>query len=360
MSGRYRRYREGKNVLFRGLPVPFTFWPDAYIERGTLVSSDPWSCLQSYVHQTVSGAKKNLAITFLEQSQDFFNAAISAPRLGSKPLLYYYSFMNLTKAFLTCRTTLDLKLSMHGIKETDNIRKKLTINSQEVKINDSSYKSRTQIYREFMNECGFPPPSKPSPVKVIDLLEQIVGIHRITSHTLKKSKQYFPINDISFECDSASKEAWISFYVSRGEISIASANDVRKNMISFDEVESDIDGYRRYESKPMKYTKSPIQVLRKLVLSTWKDIWSELRPGHYKFWISSINHKKRLAQLASGYQAMFYFGSLSRYRPDDFYKLAEGKHGWMIQEFISTQPLQFVYFLGSGIIEAEMVVPELF
>ena len=82
-------------MLVRGLPIPFTFWPDAYIERGTLVSSDPWSCLQSYVHQTVSSStKKNLAITFLGQSQDFFNAAISAPRLGSKPLLYYYSFMS--------------------------------------------------------------------------------------------------------------------------------------------------------------------------------------------------------------------------------------------------------------------------
>lgn len=56
---------------------------------------------------------------------------------------------------------------------------------------------------------------------------------------------------------------------------------------------------------------------------------------------------------------MFYFGSISRYRPDDFYKLVVGKHGWMVQEFINTQPLQFIYFLGCGIVDAEMVVPEL-
>lgn len=81
--------------------------------------------------------------------------------------------------------------------------------------------------------------------------------------------------------------------------------------------------------------------------------------GRYRFWISSIPKNKRRTQLASGYQAMFYLGSVSRYRPDDYHKLAEGKHGWMVQEFINTQPLQFIYFLGSGIVQAEMVAPEL-
>ena len=361
MPGRYRRARIGEKVVVRSVSVPFTFWPEAYVERGSLVTSDPWSCLQSYVHQQVqNNTKKNLAITFLEQSQDFHHAAKSAPRLGSKPLLHYYSFLNLVKAFLTVRSNLDLKRSMHGIKEVDeNIRKYLTITSQLVKINDSGT-GRTQIYREFMKECSFSVPVKPTPTKVVDLLEQIVGIHRITSHTLKKSKQFFFVKEISFEYDPNTKEAWIAFYIDRRQITTdTAASDIRKHMTSFEEVESPRRDCRRYESTSMKYRKSPIQVLRGLVLSTWEDIWSELHPGEYKFWISSINKEKRRAQLASGYQAMFYFGSISRYRPDDFYKLVEGKHGWMIQEFINTQPLQFIYFLGSSIVEAEMVVPVL-
>ena len=117
--------------------------------------------------------------------------------------------------------------------------------------------------------------------------------------------------------------------------------------------------WRRYECNAIKYTKSPKQVLRRIVLLTWKDIWSELRSGRYQWWITSIDKTKRRAQLASGYQAMFFLGSIARYRPDDFYKFLGGKHGWMLQEFINTQPLQFIYFLGSGLINAEMVVPEL-
>jgi hypothetical protein len=349
----------GKPVKVRGLPVPFTFWPEAYLERGRLVTSDPWACLMGHVHQTAKSiARRNLAIAFLEQAQDFHHAAKAAPRMGSKPLLHYYSFMNLAKLFLALRTSLDLKRCAHGLGEpARNIGRKLTIASQAVKISDSSTK-RLQLYREFIEECGFAVPVKPKPTKVIDLLEQIVGIHRITSHTLKRNRQYFPITNIMFEFDRQNKKAWITLYVNRAEVGKAAA-DVRKHSTSFVEVESLINDQRRYESKPMRYTKSPIQVLRQLVLNTWKDIWSELRPGGYRFWMSSIDNRKRRAQLASGYQTMFYFGSVSRYRPDDFYKLAEGKHGWMVQEFINTQPVQFIYFLGSGIVNAEMVVPEL-
>ena len=360
MAGRYRGARKGQKVVVRSVHVPFTLWPDEYITRGRLITSDPWACLRSYVRQEMKpGPKQNRAIAFLMQAEDFFEAA-SAPRIASKPLLYYYSFMNLTKAFLTVHTNLDLKRCVHGLKEPpDNTHKRLTITSQFVKANDGGG-TRIQLYREFMKECGFPLPKKVAPVKVMDLLEQIVGIHRITSHTLKRTRQYFLINDISFECDPASKQAWITLYVGRQEIEDA-ATQVRQNTTSFDEVESPQDkrSCRRYESKPIHYTSSPSQVLRELVLCTWQDIWSELRPGGYRFWFSSIPKAKRRAQLASGYMAMFYFGSVSRYRPDAFQKLIDGKHGWMVQEFINTQPLQFIYFLGSGLVDTEMVPPEL-
>jgi len=107
----------------------------------------------------------------------------------------------------------------------------------------------------------------------------------------------------------------------------------------------------------MSYGNSPLKVLSKVVRKTWHDVWSEVVPGRYRFWVSTIPKRKRLAQLAAAYQAMFYFGSVTRYRPDDFHKLADGKHGWMVQEFVNIQPLQFVYFLGSGMMDAEMILP---
>ena len=357
---RYRRERIGEEVKVSGVIVPFTFWPEAYLERGRLVTSDPWTCLMTHVHQSsITNSRKKLAIAFLEQSQDFHRAANVAPRLGSKPLLHYYSFLNLAKVLLTIETNLNFKSCIHGLSDPrENIKQRLTITSQIVRIQKAGVKS-ISIYREFMKQCEFLVPKASQDTKVIDLLEQIVGIHRITNYTLKTSTKYFPINSIKFEYDHNKKEVWIAFHIKKSDINNEAARDVHKNTTSFEEVRSPNSEYRRYESRPMKYTYSPIKVLRKLVLSTWKDIWSELRPGRYKFWISSIDKNKRRDQLASGYQAMFYFGSVARYRPDDFYKLAEGKHGWMVQEFINTQPLQFIYFLGSGIVNGEMIISEL-
>lgn len=341
--------------------MPFTFWPKSYIDNGQIITLDPWRCLQVYIHQCVKDTgQKNRALAFLEQSEDFHRAA-SAPRVASKPLLHYYSFLNLAKAFLVVKKGMQLNYCMHGLKEPDdNVRRRLTITSQCVKPNDSSVGRRIQIYRKFIRECGFSVPAKPKPFKLVDLLEQAVNINGIISRSMGRAPQFFLIRDIAFECDPDAKKVWISFYVSKDDLAVSSAapRNLRENTTSFEEVESPREGLRRYESKiALDYNKSPIQVLSKLVRDNWHDIWSEVVPGGYRFWASTIPKNKRLAQLAAAYQTMFYFGSITRYRPDDFHKLADGKHGWMVQEFVNTQPLQFVYFLGSGMMDAEMVLP---
>jgi hypothetical protein len=326
-----------------------------------VITSDPWRCLQVHIHQNVTDtAKRNRALAFLEQAEDFYHAA-AAPRIGSKPLLHYYSFMNLVKAFLVVKKGLELKSCMHGLKEPDdNVRKRLTITSQSVKPNDSGG-SKVQVYRRFITECGFKVPAQTKPIQLVDILEQTVSIHGVISHTMKRLPQFFPIHDIAFECNLAKKDVWISFYVNKNDLAVSSsaARNLRENTTSFDEVDSGKNGFRRYESKILRYGRSPLEVLRPLVLETWKDIWSELVPGGHRFWASTIPSNKRLGQLAAAYQTMFYFGSVARYRPDDFHKLADGRHGWMVHEFINNQPLQFIYFLGSGIMEAEMVIPTL-
>lgn len=364
MAGRYRRARIGETVRVLGIPVPFTFWPDSYVQHGRFITSDPWSCLQVQVRRKVQDAgRRRRALAFFEQAADFYRAA-SAPRIGSKPLLYYYSFLNLAKAFLVIRKGMNLSHCMHGLREPDeNVRKRLTITSQWVKVSDAGRRphKRVQVYREFMDECGFPVPRTPKATKVVDLLEQVVAINRVTCHSLGRSPQFFPIDRIAFEYDPEGKKVWIAFRIDRGELAVRrhAPHELRKHTSRFDEVESPDPGYRRYESRAMGYGRSPMQVLRKLVLATWADIWSELRPAGYQFWASSVPGGKRMAQLASGYQTMFYLGSIARYRPDDFHNFAEGKHGWLLQEFINSQPLQFLYFLGSGIAETEMIMPEL-
>ncbi len=359
--GRRRAPRDGESVRVNGIPVPFTFWPDAYLQHGRLVASNPWTCMAGFAKQTIVDARKRgRIIAFLEQSEDFYRAA-SNPRISSKPLLYYYSYMNLVKAFLVCHNH-NISRAIHGLMDPkENITKKLTITSQKVAVNNKDSGPRIQTYRTLVEECGFSVPVRPRRMKLVDLLEQVVGVHRTVCHTLRRRQRFFPIAEIAFEYDRSNKDVWVAFHVKHVELAVNqdAPREIAANMSAFEEVESPNTDFRRFESVMIKrYSRSPRDVLGALVKEVKCDIWSLLRPGGYQFFVSSIPVSIRLAQIASNYQAMFYFGSVTRYRPDDFLKLLEGKHGWLVEEFIDTQPLQFIYLLGSGLMKAEMVVTE--
>lgn len=364
--GRYRKPRPGDQVQAKGMNIPFTFWPDALASGGGITTLDPWRCLQVHIHQSsLKARQQKRALAFLEQAEDFHLAA-SEPRMASKPLLHYYSFLALAKAFLVVQRGIDLDHGVHGLSDpAANIRKRLNITSQTVRVPDAPSPkpgkiNRVHVYREFVQQCGFSVPAKAKLAKVVDLLEQTVSISRVTSRTMQTPRRFFSIDSIEFRYDSTKKEVWIHFAVLRDDLAGSSnaASDLRKHTTGFEEVESDCDKSRHFESRvAITYTRSPLDSLSELVRNQWHDIWSEMIPGGYRFWVSTLPKTKRLSQLAAGYQAMFYFGSVTRYRPDDFHKLADGKHGWMVQEFINTQPLQFIYFLGSGMIGTELAAP---
>jgi len=43
---------------------------------------------------------------------------------------------------------------------------------------------------------------------------------------------------------------------------------------------------------------------------------------------------------------MFFLGSIARYRPYDLHRFYDRKAGWLLREFLSTQPAQFLYLLA--------------
>jgi hypothetical protein len=301
-------------------------------------------------------------LTFIEQSEDFYNSASTA-RIASKPLLYYYSFMNLAKAFISVKKNEYLGLSEHGLFDYDKGRNRnVTITSLKVTAKGYNPSSkRMQVYQETIENLGFRAPRKNTTFGLTELFDQTVSIHELLSHTLKSSIKFFPVVNISFKHDPLKKKAWVSFQIKCDDLAFNqnAPHEIRKSLDAFSEVESrDGQNVREYESKAMQYRRNPIEVLQALVEQTKKDVWSYLSPGKYSYYVSSIRKGRRLSQIGSCYKAMFYMGSIVRYRPDDFSRLLEGRHGWIIQEFVQTQQLQFVYLLGSAIINAEMIYPE--
>ncbi len=73
--------------------------------------------MQGAINDQVADAdQRTEALAFLEQAQDFYEAATD--RMSANPLLFYYSFVNLGKALLRTRGfSGSLDQAMHGLSE---------------------------------------------------------------------------------------------------------------------------------------------------------------------------------------------------------------------------------------------------
>jgi len=86
-------------------------------------------------------------------------------------------------------------------------------------------------------------------------------------------------------------------------------------------------------------------------------IWSVLTSTGYRHYLGPVPQRYRLPQLASVYATMFYLGSVTRYRPYDYETILGGRYAWLVEEFLATQPTQFLYLLASQLTGVEVVQP---
>lgn len=131
-----------------------------------IVTADVWSLLRHLVTKRLDGQQERAALAYIEQAFEFYEAA-SNPRTGSKPLLYYYSFLNLAKAALLCERTPIPPVVAHGIKDPKaNVRKRLRLEGQHVRI-DRRLSDHSALFPEFVSLLGGST-RKPSLIRVID------------------------------------------------------------------------------------------------------------------------------------------------------------------------------------------------
>ncbi len=149
-------------------------------------------------------------LSLVEQAQNFYLAASSAP-LKSQPLLYYYSFLNISKVFLTLRNP-SLKTSgkeyNHGI-DCCNINKKTRLNNATVSlkslIDDSGSMKKISVAYHLSKELGdnirkttiggIEYNKGPWDFSVKSLFHACVGIHRTVSESFKEKEHFIRLND---------------------------------------------------------------------------------------------------------------------------------------------------------------------
>ena len=141
--------------------------------------------MEHAVGRQLPAAREPVALAYIAQARDFYEAAQN-PRLGSKPLLYYYAFLNLAKAALVTRGVNLPAAAMHGIGDPRaNVRTRLRLEGQRVTV-VACAANHSQIFPEFVRLVGGDGALQRS-FRVVDLLGQVPVIHRTFTQVTESS-----------------------------------------------------------------------------------------------------------------------------------------------------------------------------
>jgi hypothetical protein len=357
--------------------LPFSFFP---VTRGNrryglfdvLFAVSPWAIMQGAINDQVRDeGERAEALAFLEQAQDFYEAA--ADRMAANPLLYYYAFVNLGKALLRTRGFPgSLDQAMHGLSERRTGSGKELANS--IAVVQDSRRDVVNIYSELIERLGFDRPADGDTYEIPFLLPQVVVGHRLWKEAARRSERFLSLSEIEIVSDPAAKELWLRLYLPRGDLR---RYDITHKRLLEESALSDL--YREVDVAPTgrdpslicfeqlaatPYSGRPTDVVQDVVDDTrhylWRIVSSRPTDGYRRYYLllSPPNEQPhRIPQIASLWALFFYFGSVVRYRPQMFDAMSEGDFGAVVTEFVSAQPGQLLYLLASEMCRREVAKP---
>jgi hypothetical protein len=327
-----------------GFPVFCDLTDNVYLGNSKkLIISDIWSFWDYVIKK--KGFEQPFMCSLLEQAKHFYETAESSP-MKSKPLLYYYSFLNLAKVMINIEKTYgSSKRYMHGIKE-DN---KNQFHNSDIIINpkkNSVINVSAELLEVFDNEII----TVDKTINVKSYLSQCVGIHRAYSEIYKTPETLFKLGKIVL-------------YKKRGrilgiktEVQCVSSNLPKLLALGYTII---LENEKYYWIEEIIKPSSSVTRNDYFNLATIlknKGIWYYIGNNGYTYYIST-NLQSRYKPEITIYNTMFYLGSITRYNPYLFDKMFSDKEQWMVSEFLTTQPKQFLYLatakiLGQSILKA--------
>jgi hypothetical protein len=346
----------------RKLESPPSGFPAFFQRRQPrVVTADVWAFLRHLVSTKLSKERRREALAYLEQASEFFDAAAN-PRLGSKPLLYYYSFMNLAKTALLVDGTKLPPACRHGIFDPKaNIKRRVRLPGQRVGVQGLA-NDHSELFPEFVKLLGGSPTATRSH-SMRDLMEQVPSIHRTFMRVTGDGPSFLPIRRVELLKDAG--QIWSRVAFQRSDKDVQETLPVVKKRRAFRRVLKQVvppataDDEVWYETKAVPGKKRGVDKAIRTLASSLQaiGIWTLLTSDGYRTYFWTGEPRKSLPPLAAVYAVMFYLGSITRYKPYDFDRIIEGGYSFLVGEILATQPTQFVYALASNLAGVDVVKP---
>jgi hypothetical protein len=349
--------------------------PGGYVLGRKLFSTDPWSVMRQIVLRVTSKDVREAGLAFIEQANDFFGAAARAHTAASKPLLLYYSFLNLAKALILVKNpALDLSRAKHGLSEC--LRQGGTEPDDAFLAAPPTTAKNPQVFDLLLRACSGAPLAAKIELDVPMLMLQVVTGHRLLVDADKACDERFATIALAeILHDKSTLQIWLRLAVSRTDL-----NDLGVSQTEFlnriglqpdwqlvSEPNESVAKDRIWleQKQPANYQDtyiglSVLPLIQKVKNNIWQTVTAT--PPYRRYYLHAspaAEQPSKLPQMLSSYALFFYLGSITRYRPHHFDRIIDGSRGAFVQAFVHEQPNQLLYLFASEFAERDIAKPSL-
>lgn len=359
--------RSGAPLLIKNRELDFTFRPMRRTNRrwgihSMLYAADPWAVIAgSVTEQVTNSGEREAARSWVRQAREYFSAAERASTVEPRPLLYYYSFLNLGKAIAIARNRPDMVGKvMHGVAAID--RHGHIPSTAELVIQPSKAdRSKIQVVDELHRALeGAQVVAGDYPIR--DVIAQSVVAHRMwrEGFSIPRKERFITIEKVRLFHDDVNRQVWARIYIRRDTLLARGrglAETLRESSLapSFRAiVDPDPQTAHTFhtleQATPVTYTGRAADVVMEVVSLLRSKLWETVTAAYpyRRFYLYlSPPGEKRMPQWLSVYSTLFWLGSLTRYQPVSLMETLEGPLGPFFREFLETQPTQLLYILAS-------------
>ncbi|WP_283091849.1 YaaC family protein [Brevibacterium sp. SMBL_HHYL_HB1] len=278
-------------------------------------------------------------------------------RGAPRPLLYYYSFMNLAKAITMSRgrTGLVGKVS-HGISHVGGTGH--TASTAKLQVGQSSPAVKHAVDELHRALAGGPVVA--GEYSVSEIIAQSVVAHRMWREAFSKPRQerFIPVDGVRF-MDGGDK-IWLTLQISRATLRARGrgvAETLRQSglettfrAVNHADPAIAADFHVLEQIDPISYTGRAADVVVDAVNEVRPFLWQTITasPPYRRYYLYlSPPTERRMPQWLSVYSTFFWLGSLTRYQPVELFEALDGKLGPFFREFLESQPKQLLYMLAS-------------
>ena len=361
--------RSGEQLRISKERIDFSLWPvckpnKRFTVQHRIFTANPWPVIADAIKQNCPQTLLRPAGAFCAQAEDFFEASLNGRVLHAKPLLLYYSMLNLAKAFILTSGQVPLGYRPgHGISERATEGQiagaKITAHPHNP--------SKPQLFSDFLRAVCDKQIKKKREYRLGDVLPQVLPGHRLWCSASGSKERFVGVDALTFLTDTVNRSIWIRLVVERGVLSrLAITHEellVRTGLGSAWRIAKlpDQPDLLCLERKvPVTFGRRPSDVVMEVVDDLRHSLWLAVQmvPPFAQYYLYAAPPNSRanvLPQLLSMYLVMFFLGSITRYRPHHFERLLESPYGAHIEGMLNEVPTQFLYLLASTFLKREVV-----